>query len=216
MRFSFAIAALLAATPALLLAAPAGAHPVLMVSIDGLRPGDVVEANQRGIAAPHLTEFLTRGTYATGVRNVLPTLTYPNHTTLITGVWPAQHGIYGNATFDPTRANMGGWYWYYSDIKVPTLWSAVKDHGGNVASVSWPVSVGAPVDENIPNLGNRTQDDVKLRTACWRHPGWRRISARPAFRSPTPPRIRPPAIWSRRIMWPGSLPTSNPNCSPCI
>jgi len=156
MRFSFAIAALLATTPAL-------AHPVLMVSIDGLRPGDVVEANQRGINAPHLTEFLTKGAYATAVRNVLPTLTYPNHTTLITGVWPAQHGIYGNATFDPTRANMGGWYWYYSDIKVPTLWSAVKDKGGNVASVSWPVSVGAPVDENIPEYWRaNTQDDVKL------------------------------------------------------
>lgn len=148
------------------LAAPAFAHPVLMVSIDGLRPGDVLEAQQRGMTLPRLGEFLTKGAYATGVRNALPTLTYPNHTTLITGVWPALHGIYGNATFDPLRANMGGWYWYYSDIKVPTLWSAVKDSGGNVASISWPVSVGAPVDENIPEYWRaNTADDVKLERA---------------------------------------------------
>jgi predicted AlkP superfamily pyrophosphatase or phosphodiesterase len=160
MKISFAFAAtLLAVSPAL-------AHPVLMVSIDGLRPGDALEAQQRGMTLPHFSELIARGSYATGVHNVLPTITYPNHTTLITGVWPALHGIYGNATFDPTRANMGGWYWYYSDIKVPTLWSAVKDSGGNVASISWPVSVGAPVDENIPEYWRaNTEDDVKLERA---------------------------------------------------
>jgi predicted AlkP superfamily pyrophosphatase or phosphodiesterase len=155
------LAALLAATP--VLPTQAFAHPVLMVSIDGLRPGDVLEAKARGMTVPHLSEFLTKGSYSTGVHNVLPTLTYPNHTTLITGVWPTVHGIYSNATFDPLRANMGGWYWYTSDIKVPTLWSAVKDQGGNVASISWPVSVGAPVDENIPEYWRAgTADDVKL------------------------------------------------------
>ncbi|HEX4104969.1 MAG TPA: alkaline phosphatase family protein, partial [Rhizomicrobium sp.] len=87
MKIPFAFAALLAATPAL-------AHPVLMVSIDGLRPGEVLEAQQRGMVLPHLTEFLTKGSYSTGVHNVLPTLTYPNHTTLITGVSPGLHGIY--------------------------------------------------------------------------------------------------------------------------
>jgi predicted AlkP superfamily pyrophosphatase or phosphodiesterase len=156
MKIPFAFVALLAASPAF-------AHPVLMVSIDGLRPGEVLEAQQRRMVLPHLTEFLTKGSYSTGVHNVLPTLTYPNHTTLITGVSPGLHGIYGNATFDPLRANMGGWYWYYSDIKVPTLWSAVHDKGGNVASISWPVSVGAPVDENIPEYWRAgTPDDMKL------------------------------------------------------
>jgi predicted AlkP superfamily pyrophosphatase or phosphodiesterase len=157
MKISLAFAAaLLAATPAL-------AHPVLMVSFDGLRPGDVVEGKQRGLALPHFSEALAKGSYSTGVRNVLPTITYPNHTTLITGVWPAVHGIAANTTFDPLRKNFEGWYWYFSDIKVPTLWSAVRDKGGNVASLGWPVSVGAPVDENIPEYWRaNTPDDMKL------------------------------------------------------
>ncbi len=152
-------------TAALLLAAPlcAQAAPVLMVSIDGLRPGDVLDI-ARGFKAPALRRLLADGTYASGVRNALPTVTYPNHTTLITGVWPAKHGIPNNPVFDPLQQNMGGWYWYARDIKVPTLWDAVHQAGGTVGSLSWPVSVGArSVDYNVPEYWRaRTPDDFKL------------------------------------------------------
>ena len=77
----------------LLLSATAQAAPVLMISVDGLRPADVLEAKARGIKVPTLAKLAAGGAYATGVRNVLPTVTYPNHTTLITGVWPSRHGI---------------------------------------------------------------------------------------------------------------------------
>ena len=96
----------------LLLPVPVEAAPVLMISIDGLRPGDVLEADARGFKAPVLKKLVAEGVYASGVKNALPTVTYPNHTTLITGVWPAKHGIANNPTFDPLQKNMGGWYWY--------------------------------------------------------------------------------------------------------
>jgi predicted AlkP superfamily pyrophosphatase or phosphodiesterase len=129
----------------------AQAAPVLMVSIDGLRPGDVLQADQRGLKVPTLRKLMSEGVYATGVKNALPTVTYPNHTTLITGVWPLKHGIANNQTFDPLQQNMGGWYWYTRDIKVTTLWDAVHNNGGKVASLSWPVSVGASsIDYNLP------------------------------------------------------------------
>jgi predicted AlkP superfamily pyrophosphatase or phosphodiesterase len=65
---------------------------VLLISIDGLRPGDVLEAESRGLKIPNLRRFLAEGAHAQGVRGVLPTLTYPSHTTLITGVAPgARH-----------------------------------------------------------------------------------------------------------------------------
>lgn len=145
-------------------AAAKGGSPVLMISIDGLRPLDVIEANERGFTAPNLQKLMHEGVYSTGVRNSLPTVTYPNHTTLITGVWPAKHGVANNATFDPTGENMGGWYWYASDIKVQTLWDAVHGAGGKVASLSWPVSVGAPsIDYDIPEYWRaRNAEDIKL------------------------------------------------------
>src|ERR1700722_6520148 len=136
-----------------LLAAPAIAQaaPVLMNSIDGLRPRDVLDADAHGFKAPNLQKLVAEGVYASGVKNALPTVTYPNHTTLITGVWPAKHGIANNPTFDPLQKNMGGWYWYSQDIKVGTLWDAVHKSGGKVASLSWPVSVGTrSIDFNVP------------------------------------------------------------------
>ncbi len=160
MRVMF-LAVSMIATPAL--AKPA---PVLMVSIDGLRPGDVLQADARGLKIPTLRKLVADGVHAEGVKNALPTVTYPNHTTLITGVWPARHGIAGNPTFDPLQQNMGGWYWYSQDIKVRTLWDAVHQSGGKVASLSWPVSVGAKsIDFNVPEYWRATElhdEDIKL------------------------------------------------------
>ena len=146
------------------LPAVAQAAPGLMISIDGLRPGDVLEADARGFSAPALRKLMAEGVYASGVRNALPTVTFPNHTTLITGVWPAKHGIANNPTFDPLQKNMGGWYWYTQDIKVGTLWDAVHKSGGKVASLSWPVSVGArSIDYNVPEFWRaEIPEDMKL------------------------------------------------------
>ncbi len=156
--------ALTLASTLALTAASATAAPVLMISIDGLRPGDVLDADKRGVHVPVLSGLVAQGTYATGVRNVLPTVTYPNHTTLITGVWPAKHGIANNTVFDPLKKNMDGWYWYARDIKVKTLWDAVHDSHGTVAALSWPVSVGAAsIDYDIPEYWRaRNAEDLKL------------------------------------------------------
>ncbi len=150
-----------------MMASAARAAPVLMISIDGLRPGDVLEADARRIKAPTLQALLKTGLYASGVRDALPSVTYPNHTTLVTGVWPAKHGIASNETFDPLRKNMGGWYWYAPDIRVPTLWSAVHQAGGVTASLGWPVTVDQPaIDNNIPEYWRaHIAEDRKLEHA---------------------------------------------------
>src|SRR5665213_3200199 len=103
-------------------AAHARARTLVVISIDGMKPGYVTEAAKHGLKVPNLARFMEKGTYADGVVGVAPTVTYPSHTTLMTGVWPAEHGILSNTTFDPLHKNMGGWYWYASQIKVPTLW----------------------------------------------------------------------------------------------
>jgi predicted AlkP superfamily pyrophosphatase or phosphodiesterase len=151
---------------ALVLAAPVAATPVLIISIDGLRPADVLDAQHRGLKLPNLEVFLTEGAHADSVRGVLPTLTYPSHTTLLTGVSPGHHGIGGNQTFDPYDKNQLGWDWYATDIKVATLWDAAHDAGLSTASVHWPVSVGARVDWNLPQIWRSgTSDDRKLLAA---------------------------------------------------
>jgi len=140
------------------------AAPLLVViSVDGLRPDYVTAADAHGAKVPHLRKFLHEGTYAQGVTGVIPTVTYPSHTTLMTGVWPAKHGILANQTFDPLQKNHEGWYWYAEDIRVPTLWDAASAAGRTTASIQWPVTVGAKINWNIPELWRAgTAEDAKL------------------------------------------------------
>jgi predicted AlkP superfamily pyrophosphatase or phosphodiesterase len=155
---------LICAATALFSAASAQAAPVLLISIDGLRPGDVAEAENRGLKVPNLRRFIKEGSSASAVRGVLPTVTYPSHATLLTGASPSKHGIVGNTTFDPMQINQGGWYWYASAIRVPTLWDAAKAAGMSVGNVHWPVSVGAKsITWNLPQIWRTGHaDDVAL------------------------------------------------------
>lgn len=164
MRFKYIlVAAILAATPII-----AQQRTLLVISLDGMRPDYVLKADEHQLKIPHLRKLLHDGAHATGVRGVLPTVTYPSHTTLMTGVWPAKHGIYSNVVFDPLGVNMDGWLWYADDIRVPTLWGAAAKAGLVTASVSWPVTVNeSGIRYNIPEYWRapKGHDDPKLRRA---------------------------------------------------
>lgn len=137
--------------------------PVLMISIDGMHPSYVLEADRLGLRIPNLRRLLSTGTHASGVQGVVPTVTYPSHTTLVTGVSPARHGVTANTTFDPLGKNAAGWYWYAEDVKVPTLWDAATAARMTTANVHWPVTVGANITWNIPQVWRTgEQDDRKL------------------------------------------------------
>jgi predicted AlkP superfamily pyrophosphatase or phosphodiesterase len=139
---------------------------VLLISVDGMKPEAVIDAQSHGLKVPNLRAFMVDGAYARGVRGVLPTLTYPSHTTLLTGASPAKHGIIDNTTFDPKLNNQRGWYWYAEDIKVPTLWDAAAAAHLKTANVYWPVSVGAQITYNLPQIWRAgTNDDLKLQRA---------------------------------------------------
>jgi predicted AlkP superfamily pyrophosphatase or phosphodiesterase len=139
----------------LLAAAPApGAEPakrVVMISVDGLMPDYYQRADALGLRIPHLRRLMREGAWAR-VRGVLPSVTYPSHTTLITGVPPRVHGIGSNTYFDPEERSNGAWRWYASEVRVPTLVSAARARGLPTGSVSWPVSVGRFADQNLPEF----------------------------------------------------------------
>jgi predicted AlkP superfamily pyrophosphatase or phosphodiesterase len=143
-----------------------GAPLVMLISVDGMKPEAIIDAQSHGLKVPNLRAFMRDGAFAGGVRGVLPTLTYPSHTTLLTGASPAAHGIYDNTTFDPMLRNERGWYWYAEDIKVPTLWDAAAGAHLDTANVYWPVSVAANITYNLPQIWRTgTDDDLKLQRA---------------------------------------------------
>lgn len=144
--------------------AEADSRPLLLISIDGLRPDYLSKADEHGLKIPALRELYARGVHAAGVRGVLPTATYPSHTSIITGVAPARHGIVANHPFGVSIEGLDVWYYYAEDLKVPTLWDAATAAGRVVGNVSWPVSVGtAAIRYNIPEYAlTRTDEDLKL------------------------------------------------------
>jgi predicted AlkP superfamily pyrophosphatase or phosphodiesterase len=128
----------------------AASKKVIVISIDGLRGMTLATLSTRGLHTPNLNEFSQAGALSDGLIGVFPTVTYPSHTTLVTGVSPSLHGILGNGMFDPEHQFDGAWYWYAQQIQRPTLYTIAKQNGLTTAAVSWPVTIDAHIDYNFP------------------------------------------------------------------
>lgn len=120
------------------------AKQVLVISIDGLRPEFYLD---REWDTPNLKSLVTNGVYSEGIHSVFPSVTYPSHTTLISGAFPREHGIFYNA---PRDSKDNHWFWEYSRIQTKTIWDAAKEKGIRTGAVMWPVTVGAPITYNFP------------------------------------------------------------------
>lgn len=131
------------------------AKHVVLITIDGFRPEFYLDASW---GAVNLRQLMQEGAYAGSVNGIFPTVTFAAHTTLITGVKPGKHGVYYNTPFKPNGFSTD-WYWYFDAIKSPTLWEAVRNAGLTTGSVLWPVSAGAPIDYNIPDIWEAGKSD---------------------------------------------------------
>lgn len=128
------------------------AKRALVISLDGLDARYLHQADRYQLRIPALRRLMRQGVTARGVVAVYPTLTYPNHTSLVTGVHPARHGIFGNNLFEPPEiAQTGGAHWFARDIRVDTLWDAASRSRLTVGLVSWPVA-GEAGDYNVPEI----------------------------------------------------------------
>ncbi|WP_010134562.1 alkaline phosphatase family protein [Ochrovirga pacifica] len=126
---------------------------LIIISIDGFRSNFYMEEQW---PTPHIKDLASNGVYSKGVNGIFPTVTYPSHTTLITGVGPDKHGIYYNTEI-AENGESGKWIYDFSQIKSQTLWQVAKEKGLKTASVSWPISVNAPyIDYNIPEIWSFT------------------------------------------------------------
>src|SRR5205085_2877750 len=112
------------------------AKHVIFLTIDGFRSDFYLDSEWQ---TPNLRALMKDGAYAKGVNSVFPSVTYPSHTTIITGVQPEKHGVFYNNIFTPDGMPQQP-YWQDSSIHVPTIWKAAKEKGMTVASLYWPVS----------------------------------------------------------------------------
>ncbi len=130
---------------------PAATQPaspyLIVVSVDSLRAADCATIKQ----LPNFKRLLDEGAYAQEVVGIYPSLTYPAHTSILTGTNPAKHGIYSNERFQP-GVKEPGWFWHAREIKQPTLADLAKQNKLRVGAILWPVLAGASIDYNCPEI----------------------------------------------------------------
>ncbi|TDL22192.1 Phosphodiest-domain-containing protein [Rickenella mellea] len=111
---------------------------VLIVSIDGLR-ADYLD---RGLT-PHLLDISKEGLRAKFMKSVFPTLTFPNHWSLMTGLYAESHGIVGNNFWDPEtntefhyNKEKSTWNpnWWFGE----PMWETAGKAGIITANLMWP------------------------------------------------------------------------------
>jgi predicted AlkP superfamily pyrophosphatase or phosphodiesterase len=129
---------------------PTTARRAIVISLDGLDVRYLRRADELGLRIPNLRRLMKDGATA-GVVSVYPSITYPNHTAMVTGALPLRHGIFGNMLFDPEDPNAERGHWFARDIRADTLWDAAARARLKTALVSWPVAGGAG-DWNAPEI----------------------------------------------------------------
>lgn len=135
---------------------------LLVVSVDGLDQRYLDGADRLGLRIPNLRKLMREGQWARGVEGRVPTVTWPSHTTLISGVGPDIHGIKGNRRPKPEG---GEYYWSAHLLRARTLLDALRGAGRTSASITWPVTVDAPVDWNLPEYFQRRRGgDMDVRS----------------------------------------------------
>ncbi|GAA6514077.1 alkaline phosphatase family protein [Phocea massiliensis] len=130
------------------------AKKLIVLSLDALQTGDLDLLFQ----LPYCSQLAEKCAIVKNVREIYPTLTYPIHTAIVTGVRPEKNGIPHNqkpgiTRDEPNWSIMGSdWYWEKEGIQVPTLVDAVWEDGRTAATVNWPVTAGDTRGYNVPEI----------------------------------------------------------------
>lgn len=133
--------------------------PLLLISIDAFR----ADYLGRG-GSPTMAKLAKHGVHAKAMQPSFPSLTFPNHYTLVTGLYPDHHGIVNNNMYDPklgkfslgNRAAVTNGKWW--DEGEP-IWVTADKQGLTTATMFWPGS-GAEIHGHRPDYWRPFDDSV--------------------------------------------------------
>lgn len=136
---------------------------VILVSLDGFKSEYLDRWD-----LPNFTRAMTRGARAQWMQPVFPSLTFPNHYSLVTGVHPQKHGIVNNRFYDPATKTS----YVYTDNAIVTqshwyerepIWVTAESQGMVAACYFWPGSE-APIKGVRPTIYNTYSASVPNET----------------------------------------------------
>jgi predicted AlkP superfamily pyrophosphatase or phosphodiesterase len=121
-----------------------GSNHVVIISLDGFAGWALDDPY---LPLPTLRRLAERGAVARGMRPVNPTVTWPNHTSMITGVTPAKHGVLFNGILvraPGVAPRIEPWRDKKEMVRAPTLYDAAHARGLTTAQVDWVAILNAP------------------------------------------------------------------------
>lgn len=195
------LALLLVLTSALMVRSDARAaeppdHHVIVVTIDGFAAYLLTDPQS---PIPTIRQLAAEGVAAEGMRPVNPSVTWPNHTSLITGVRPEKHGVLFNGVL--TRQEPG------RPVRVepaktqaelitgPTIYELLKPLGYRTAAINWPCTRGSEnIDDNFPDVPDQVTVMSPILRAELVKTGALRDETQKSFMSMSAP--QKDAVWS--------------------
>lgn len=109
---------------------------------------------------PNYKKYLSNCSMVENVKAIYPSVTYPCHATMATGMYPNKHGITSNFDFEPSIDPMP-WNWFADKIKTDDIFTAAKKAGLKTAGVFWPVTGNHPdIDYLIAEYWTQNQNET--------------------------------------------------------
>lgn len=123
------------------------AKRLIVISLDAV--GGMDEAFLKTL--PNFKKFMEDAVICSNVRSVYPSMTYPAHTTIVTGRYPKNHGIINNTLLQPEK-NSPDWYWQRKYVQGTTLYDEAIKKGMKTAALLWPVTAKSDIHYNVPEI----------------------------------------------------------------
>jgi predicted AlkP superfamily pyrophosphatase or phosphodiesterase len=132
---------------------------VILISFDGFRDDYVEKFN-----TPNFKKFINKGAAAVSMTSSYPSKTFPNHYSIVTGMYPGNHNLVDNTFYDPARQttySIGNNplvtdRYYYSGLP---LWQLVQQNGMKSASYFW-IGSEAKIAGSYPDYYEAYDGDV--------------------------------------------------------
>ncbi|MDV4150701.1 ectonucleotide pyrophosphatase/phosphodiesterase [Clostridium sp. AL.422] len=120
---------------------------LIVISFDAVSSEDIDKLKK----LDNFKYLIDNGSLITNVESVYPTLTYPAHVTIMTGMYPKNHGVINNTLNKFSDINPN-WYWYRKYIKTNTLYDLAAEKGLTTAALLWPVSGRSSINYNLTEI----------------------------------------------------------------
>lgn len=122
---------------------------LFVLSMDAMVHEDIAYLQTK----PNFSRIMAKRACVEKMRTVYPSITYPAHTSIMTGCNPGKHGIYNNHVFTPYKRVPPYPHWYLnsSSIRVEDIFAAAKRAGCTTAAVYWPITGCNPNIDHVIN-----------------------------------------------------------------